>query len=253
MSEFSGKCIWLTGASSGIGEAVARELGRRGAKLVITARREEILRKLADEIVAAGGKAHVVAADVSDREAVQQAARAAEAWGGPVDLLISNAGTHVPTEPLKFNSEEYIELMRTNYFGMLYTIEAVLPGMLERGAGRVAAVSSLAASRGLPMSAAYGASKAAMTNFLESIRFHVRRKGVGVTIIHPGFVKTPLTDKNTFFMPFMIDAPKAARIICDGLERKKNEISFPFPFNWLVKLGRLIPYPVYEAAVDRMW
>jgi short-subunit dehydrogenase len=250
---FSGKRVWLTGASSGIGEALALELARRGAHLALTARRGDLLSQLCGEIQRQGGTAQPYPADVCDEATLRQTVASIETQLGPIDMVIANAGTHTPSDPVNFNGAEYKNIMNLNFGGTINTVEAVLPKMLARGAGRVVAVASLAGMRGLPTAAAYGASKAAMINFFESARFHVRRKGIGVTIVNPGFVKTPLTDKNEFRMPFLIDSPRAARIIADGLERERNEISFPFPFNWIVKSGRFLPHPLYQWLVDKMW
>lgn len=255
MARFSlqNKVVWLTGASSGIGEALAYELARRGARVVITARRREVLDGIVATITKSGGHAFAVAGDVQDLEQMKGIVAEVERTIGPIDLAIPNAGTHVFTIPENFNSAEYLSLMQLNFGGMLHCIEAVLPKMLERGAGRLAPVASLAGYRGLPRAAAYGASKAAMIHFLESIRFHLKSKGIVISIVNPGFVKTPLTDKNDFYMPFLIDAEKAARIICRGIEHGRREIAFPWPFSWILKLGRMLPDPVYERIVDRLW
>jgi short-subunit dehydrogenase len=125
--------------------------------------------------------------------------------------------------------------------------------MLLRGGGRLAPVASLAGYRGLPRAAAYGASKSALIHFLESIRFHLLPKGITISIVNPGFVKTPLTDKNDFFMPFLISSERAAKIICDGIERGKRTIAFPFPFSWIVGLGKFLPAPLYEKIVNQLW
>ena len=114
-------------------------------------------------------------------------------------------------------------------------------------------MASLAGYRGLPRAGAYGASKAAAIHFLESIRFHLKTKGITISIVNPGFVKTPLTDKNDFRMPFLIDSDKAAKIICNGIERGKREIAFPWPFKWVLKIARILPDPIYERIVDRCW
>lgn len=247
------KVVWLTGASSGIGEALAYELARRGARVVITARRREVLDGMVRTINESGGQAFAFAGDVQDLEQMKGIVAEVERTIGPIDLAIPNAGTHVFTVPENFNSAEYLSLMQLNFGGMLHCIEAVLPKMLERGAGHLAPVASLAGYRGLPRAAAYGASKAAMIHFLESIRFHLKTKGIVISIVNPGFVKTPLTDKNDFYMPFLIDSGKAARIICKGIERCKREVAFPWPFSWILKLGRMLPDPVYERIVDRLW
>jgi short-subunit dehydrogenase len=248
-------CVWLTGASSGIGEALVYELAARGARLAITARRGEVLDRIVSDVNRRFG-ADVIAAfpgDVRDLDQMCQIVGEIERTLGPIDVAIPNAGTHIFTVPEEFNSREYMDIMELNFAGTLHCIEAVLPGMLKRHRGAIAPVASLAGYRGLPRAAAYGASKAALINFLESIRFHLVKSGVTITIVNPGFVKTPLTDKNDFRMPFLIDAQGAARIICDGIESGKREVAFPFPFNWILKVARILPAPVYEALVNRCW
>jgi short-subunit dehydrogenase len=248
-----GSLVWLTGASSGIGEALVLELARRGARVAITARRAEVLGAVAQRAQALGGAVCTFPGDVTSLDEMKEIANRIEREIGPIDLAIPNAGTHIFTKPEAFSSREYLELMNINYGGMLRCIEAVLPAMLERRRGYIAPVASLAGVRGLPTAAAYGASKSAMNYFLESMRFHVRRAGVTVTVINPGFVRTPLTDKNEFKMPFLVSAEDSARIICNGLERRKREIAFPWQMAVAVKLGRFLPACLYERIVDRMW
>lgn len=251
--DLRGSLVWLTGASSGIGEALVFELARRGARVAITARRAEVLADVAQRAQALGGTVYAFPGDVTKPEEMKQIAERIEREVGVIDLAIPNAGTHIFTKPEAFNSREYLELMNINYGGMLHCIEAVLPAMLQRGRGYIAPVASLAGIRGLPTAAAYGASKAAMNYFLESLRFHVRRAGVTVTVINPGFVRTPLTDKNEFQMPFLVSAEDSARIICNGLERCRREIAFPWQMALAVRLGRFLPACLYERIVDRMW
>lgn len=248
-------CVWLTGASSGIGEALVFELVERGARVAITARRAEILERLVKEVQQRFSNRAIVAfpGDVRDLEQMRRIVSDIESTLGPIDIAIPNAGTHLFSVPEEFNSREYMDIMELNFAGTLHCIEAVLPGMLARRRGAIAPVASLAGYRGLPRAAAYGASKAALINFLESIRFHLVKSGLTVTIINPGFVKTPLTDKNDFRMPFLIDAQQAARIICDGIEAGRREVAFPFPFNWVLKIARVLPAPIYEALVNRCW
>lgn len=248
-----GKNVWLTGASSGIGEALAYELARRGARVAITARRAEALEKIVSEIRAQGGQAWSFPGDVTNLEEMKRVVAEIEQTVGPLDLAIPNAGTHIFTVPEQFNSAEYLSIMQLNFGGILFCIEAVLPRMLERGKGYLAPVASLAGYRGLPRAAAYGASKSAAIHFLESIRFHLVRRNITVSIVNPGFVKTPLTDKNDFQMPFLIDADRAAKIICRGIERGKREIAFPWPFTWVLKIARMLPDPIYELLVNRCW
>ena len=249
----AGKCVWLTGATSGIGEALAYELAQRGARVALTARRAELLEKIVSDIRARGGSAWAFPGDVTSLEQMKSVVSAIEGSVGPIDLAIPNAGTHIFTVPEQFNSAEYLSIMQLNFGGILFCIEAVLPGMLKRGHGYLAPVASLAGYRGLPRAAAYGASKSAAIHFLESIRFHLKSDGITISIVNPGFVKTPLTDKNDFRMPFLVDAPKAAKIICRGIERGKREIAFPWPFTWVLKIARILPAPLYERIVDRCW
>ena len=248
-----GKRIWLTGASMGIGRAVARELAQRGAVTILTARGEGKLEEVRREAQSRGAKAIVAPGDVTDLERMKEIVSEAESEIGGIDVLIANAGTHLPTNPESFDSAEYLGLMDLNFGGMLRCMEAVLPGMIERGSGRIVGVSSLAGLRGVPTAGAYSASKGAMINFLQSSRFHLASRDVGVTIIHPGFVRTPLTDKNDFHMPFLMDAGRAARIMCNGIARGKAEVSFPIPFSWAVRLLRVMPHPIYNLIMADVW
>ena len=252
-SSLTNKVIWLTGASSGIGEALVRELSQSGAKLAITARNREKLDALARAGVAEGFEVRAYSGDVLDVESMRRIAASIQSDLGEIDLLIANAGSHVFTRPLQFDSAEYQSLMDLNFSGVLHCIEAVLPSMLKRRRGRICGVASLAGFRALPRAAAYGASKAALMHFLESIRFHLEREGVGVTVVNPGFVRTPLTDKNDFPMPFLMEAEDAARRIVRGLERNRREISFPLPFVLILRAARVLPNWIYSWIVTRLW
>lgn len=240
--------VWITGASSGIGEALVEPLLVRGAKLALTARRAGRL----EAIAARHPGVLAVPADVTDREAVLAAAKLIDAaWAG-IDLAIFNAGGHAPASRSGFASESYVATMALNYFSVVYGLEAVLPGMLARGSGRVAAVASLAGYRALPTAAAYGASKAAAIHLLDALRFSLAPRGIGVTVINPGFVKTPLTDRNAYRMPFLMPVADAADRIVRGLERDRKEIHFPARLSWGMKAMRVLPYPLYERVME-MW
>ena len=245
--------VWLTGASYGIGRAVALEYALRGAFIGLTARSEDLLSDLLSEIREAGGDGLVLAGDVKDLDAMHRNAEAMRNHAGGIDILIANAGSHLPSEVESFDAEQYMGLMSLNYAGSLNCIQAVLPEMLKAGRGHIVGVASLAGYRGVPSAAAYGASKAALIHFLESLRFHIEPKGVEVTIVNPGFVRTPLTDKNDFKMPFLIEADKAARIICNGIQRGRREITFPFLFASFIKLLRIVPMSLYIALMKKTW
>jgi short-subunit dehydrogenase len=253
MNNLAGKRIWLTGASSGIGRAVAIQLASRGAICALTARNEEALQRLRVQIESKNGRALALPGDVTDAARMNDIAGELESRLGGIDVLIANAGTHVFTKPEQFNADEYLDLMTLNYGGMLRCIEAVLPAMLKRKSGHIVGVSSLAGFRGIPRAAAYGASKAAIINFLESLRFHLNLSNIHVTIVTPGFVRTPLTDKNDFQMPFLTEPDQAARIICSGIEREKDLIAFPFPFSTAMRLMRILPYPIYKWIMMKAW
>ena len=237
----------ITGASSGIGKALAVELGRRKYKLGLTARREKELQEVAEAARSAGcPEAAIHAADVADRGQVEAAARALEEKLGGIDLLVANAGIgHQASYSNPLDVDPVEKLFRVNLFGVIYSIGAVLPGMLARGSGHISAVSSLAGYRALPRFAAYCASKAAVSVLLEGLRLDLRGR-VSVSIINPGFVDTPLLGKNKDKFPFVVPVEKAARRIVDGLERRKRVIEFPFPLVAATKLGRALPSPLYD-------
>jgi NAD(P)-dependent dehydrogenase (short-subunit alcohol dehydrogenase family) len=248
--DFSGSRIWLTGASSGIGEALVSRLLDAGGRVALTARRADVLEEIAARGRAHGGELLVAPADVADRPAMLTAARQVEsAWGG-IDLAIFNAGFSRRLHVTSFNAEDFAEIFRVNLFGVMNGIEAVLPGMLARRAGRIAAVASLAGYRGAPTLAGYGSSKAALIHAIDSLRFDLAPHGIGVTLISPGYVRTPLTASHTYWMPALIDADRAAAIIVRGLQRDRKEIHFPARFSWLLKFMRVLPFPIYERIVS---
>jgi NAD(P)-dependent dehydrogenase (short-subunit alcohol dehydrogenase family)/uncharacterized protein YndB with AHSA1/START domain len=233
--ELNGKVAWVVGASSGIGAAVARELACRGGTVAISARRDEQLQEVS------GGHMLVVPLDVTDAASVAAAAARVHEELGPIDLAVLSAGYWKQMDPQDWDTEVFDQHIRVNLAGMSNSIAAVLPGMLRRHHGVIAGIASVAGYRGLAGSEAYGATKAAQINLLESLRVHVARTGVQVTTICPGFVRTDLTAANPFPMPFIIDADQAARSICSGLERDRTEIIFPTRMALLMKIARLVP------------
>jgi NADP-dependent 3-hydroxy acid dehydrogenase YdfG len=241
--------VWITGASSGIGEALIAPLVARGARLAISARRADRLTELAAQWTTRGAEVRAFPLDVTDRAATQAAVAAIEHAFGRIDLAILNAGGHPAGGGQRFDARQYVDTMTLNYFGTVYGIEAVLPGMLARRQGHIAGISSLAGYRAVPTAGAYGASKAAMTHMLDAIRFDYAPRGITITTVTPGFIKTPLTDRNHFPMPFLMPVDRAAEIIVSGLERGKREIHFPKPLSWTLKFLRILPYPVYQRII----
>jgi short-subunit dehydrogenase len=237
----------ITGASSGIGMSLARELHRRGYAVALLARRTELIESLSREL---GSSAVAVSCDVTDSAAVHAAvSTAAEGLGGAFDLAIANAGVGTPNHATKFNLAEAEQIIRVNVLGMMYLFDAVIPAMVERRSGRFAGVASIAGLRGLPSAAPYSSSKAAMQSFLEASRIELKPYGVGVTIINPGFVATPMTERNRFRMPFLMTAEEAAREIADGLEAGRRVVEFPRPMSLLMRTMRLLPDALYERLM----
>ena len=249
--QFKDARVWLTGASSGIGEALIGPLADRGARLAISARRADRLEALAADARARGADVRAYPVDVTDRAAVARTVAAIEADFGGIDLAILNAGGHAPAGPARFDGQQAVNTMTVNYFGVVYGIEAVVPGMLARKQGYIAGVASVSGYRALPAAGAYGASKAALIHLLNSIRFDLEPSGIRITVINPGFIKTPLTDRNRFPMPFLMPVDQAALRIVQGLERERKEIHFPKPLSWTLKALRVLPYPLYERIIRR--
>lgn len=244
--------VLLTGASSGIGAALAVELARtRNARIALLARREELLAEVARQVIDAGGEAVAFPCDVVDAEAVAAVVTQVSEQLGPIDIVIANAGVGSAMGVSDLSYETIRHVMDVNYHGTASVLAAVIPGMVERGSGQVAAVSSIASYRGLRRSGPYCASKAAVSTLLESLRLELAPLGISVTTIHPGFIKTPMTDKNKFPMPFMVPVERAARIIATGLLKKRREINFPWQMVLMVKLLRLLPGWMFDRMMSR--
>ena len=240
--------VWVIGASTGIGEACARALMARGARVAVSARSREPLSRLS------GDSQRVLALplDVTHSEQVERALEAiVEAWGG-VDLVLLVAGSHKPIRAWALDEAQADALIETNLGGVVGACSRILPRLIAQGNGAVAIFSSVAGYRGLPKSLIYGATKAALINFAETLYIELHSRGVGVYLVNPGFVKTPLTDRNDFRMPALISAEEAADHILRGLDRGAFEIHFPKRFTLWLKLLRILPYALYFRAVKRM-
>ncbi len=240
----------VTGASSGLGRGLARSLAGEGYAVALVARRESLLDHLAAEILDGGGRVGVFPADVSERRQVRRAAQDAEAQLGPIDLLIANAGIHVRSPDLRVMADDVEATFAVNVLGAVYAVEAVLPGMLERGRGHLVCVSSLAAYGGLPGSAAYSASKAALTSYFEALRIELRTSGIDVTVLSPGFVRTPLTAQNAARRPFILECDDAVDRMVRAILDRRRAHSFPWPLATLVRVGRLLPRFLYDAVLS---
>jgi NAD(P)-dependent dehydrogenase (short-subunit alcohol dehydrogenase family) len=238
--ESKARVAWITGGGTGIGRELALRLAAHGWQVAVSGRRPESLA----EVAATGPSSHIhpYPLDVTDAGANRSTLAAIESSLGPVDLAVFNAGAFRPFKASEFDTAPFEELVRVNYLGVVNGIAAVVPGMRLRGHGHVAIVASVAGYNGLPLGAPYGATKAALINLAESLRFDFRRMGLDISIINPGFVRTPLTEPNRFHMPFLMNATTAARHIERGLQAKRFEIAFPWPMVMMLKVARILPY-----------
>jgi short-subunit dehydrogenase len=238
---FAHQVAVVTGASSGIGWELAKVLAAQGCQVGLIARRKEKLDALAEQIHQTGGTTAIAPADVADREQIHVAIAEIRRQLGPIDLLIANAGVGMPTLLSPVNIADVEKMIQVNLLGAIYAIQAVLPEMLERRKGHLAAISSLSAYKGLPGESAYCASKAAVNSYMEGLRIHLRDKGITVTTICPGFIRTPMTAINKFHMPWLLEPDEAARRIVRALARRRKVYNFPWQMALLMKLTRWMP------------
>jgi NAD(P)-dependent dehydrogenase (short-subunit alcohol dehydrogenase family) len=277
--DWSDKVVLITGASSGIGRGLALELARRGAKLGLLARGaaaqkafgaavggrrstdrpvpimpspallevvKEIEQKANSQSGTAAERILLLPADVREAGAVRAAADRLRKEFGKIDVLIANAGVGVTAEATELDPEEVAWLIGVNVIGAVNSVAAVLPEMAARGSGQLVAISSLSAYRGLPKSAAYCASKASLSSFFESLRIDLIGSGVNVTIIHPGFIKTPLTAGRKADMPFLMELDYAVNKIIGAIEMKRKSYAFPWQLATIVRAGMIMPNFMYD-------
>lgn len=251
MSFWKDKVVLLTGASSGIGEALAVEMAKRGAILGLLARRGELLKDLASKCEKLSAIARIFPCDITDEIGVKEAAENLRKEFGRIDILIANAGIGGGTKHAKdLVPTDFRRVIDTNLNGSVNSVAAVLPEMLDRGEGQIVAVSSLAGFRGLPKSASYCASKAGMTAFFESVRLDVQDRGVAVTIIQPGFIKTPLTSGRKNKMPFLMELEDSVPMFLKAIEKKKKFSAFPWQLAMFVRAGRIFPAWLYDKIAS---
>ena len=250
IADWNERRVWVVGASQGIGAACAQALLARGARVAVSARGREALERVVQP--AQTGKALVLPLDITRPAEIATAFTALRAQWGGVDLVLIVAGTHAAMRAWELDGEIARNLVETNLMGVLNVVETVVPELLAAGRGGIAIVSSVAGYRGLPTGLVYGATKAALINLTETLYLDLAPRGLDVYLINPGFVKTPLTDRNPFKMPALISAEEAAVHTLRGLERGRFEIHYPRRFTNVMKLLRLLPYGLYFRVVRRI-
>ncbi|WP_018914421.1 SDR family oxidoreductase [Thiomonas sp. FB-6] len=241
--DWAAQRVWIVGASSGIGAALARELIARGARVAVSARSAAGL--------AAVRGAWALPLDVRDAQALEAAAGQLRAQFGGLDLVVYCAGTYAPQRATRFDLDAALAHDEINYRGALRFLNAVLPLLLEQGSGHLSLVSSVAGWRGLPQALAYGPTKAALINLAQVLYLDLRPAGLGVSVVNPGFVETPLTSGNDFAMPGLLRPEQAAARMLRGWEQGRFELHFPRRFTLWLRLLRLLPDRLYFRAVRR--
>ena len=250
IQNWQGRRVWLVGASSGIGLACAKALHAAGAKVIVSAREVGALSEWAETCKKEGLPVALMSLDVTDALQVKYVARQV-ATGGPLDFVLYCAGHYRAQRATEFDLKDMLRHQDVNYNGRLRVLDAVLPMFLQQGCGHISLVSSVAGWRGLPNGLAYGPTKAAMTHLAETLYMDLQDKGIGVSVINPGFVATPLTAQNNFQMPALISPEEAAKAMLAGWSEGLFDIHFPKRFTAWLKLLRLLPYRVYFALVRR--
>ncbi len=241
------KKIWITGASSGIGKALAEKFATEGWIVAVSARRKEILEEMAK-------KENIFSypLDVTNQDNINEVFAKIIKDFNNINLCVFSSGTYDPKLEQEINIKQNKFVMETNFFGVLYCIKSVEKYFKDKKDGHISIVSSVAAYRGLPNSSGYGPSKAALTNLSESLYFDFKKYNVRISLVSPGFIKTPLTDKNDFSMPFIKSPEFAAEKMFDGLTKKNSfEIHFPKQLTLILKLLRILPYKIYLFLIDK--
>lgn len=247
MNDWEGRVCWLVGASTGIGRATAARLHAAGACVIVSARSAATL----ETFVAAHPGSQAIVLDVTDRDAMRAAVEHLAATYGRIDLAVYCAGTYQAMRATQFDLDVALRHQQVNYVGALHLLDAVLPLLLKQRGGHLSLVGSVAGYRGLPHATAYGPTKAALINLAETLYLDLKPRGIGVSVVNPGFVETPLTAQNDFHMPALISPDEAADQILRGWRRGEFEIHFPKRFTRWLKVLRHLGYGPYFAAVRR--
>jgi short-subunit dehydrogenase len=245
------KTVLITGASSGIGYSLAKLLPNENCSLALLSRRKDALSNLAEESKLNGRKVNIYKCDVANPQEVKNVFEDVRNDFGKIDIAILSAGISSRADIKNYSSVIAREIFEVNTLGLVNCIEQLLPDFIKRKEGMLVGVSSLAESRGYPRSGFYNASKAAATLLLESLRVELKPFDVKVLIVKPGFVRTPMTDKNEFQMPFLMNVDKAAKIIVDGIKKEKRIIQFPLPIVIGSKLVRLMPDWLFDFVMSK--
>lgn len=238
MRDWAGKTYWLIGASEGLGRALAKIMADEGVDLILSARSESRLQEVADEL---SRPARIVGVDVSDSESV----RAAAASIGPIDGVVFLAGVYWPMAATEWNANDAETMMDVNLMGAMRVLGATVPDMVQRNAGHIVLTGSLSGFRGLPGAIGYSASKAGIMSLAETMNSDLKSTSVEVQLVNPGFIRTRLTDKNNFSMPFIMSPEDAARVMFDHMNSRKFKRSFPTLFSWLFRASQLMPDWLY--------
>lgn len=243
---------WVTGASTGIGRALALRLAGEGYTVAATARSAENLASLAEEASGLTGRVVAFPGDVTDEQAMAALVERIERNAGDIVLAVFNAGTYLATRGERLNLPNFKNTFELNLLGVVNCLAPLTERMRERGRGQIAFVASVTAYFGWPAAAAYGASKAALNNMAEALKFDFDKMNIRIQVINPGFVDTPLTQKNSFRMPALMPVERAAERLAAALRSGGFECSFPRRFTWLLKLLRLLPQPLRFRFINRV-
>lgn len=249
MTSFPWKTVWIVGASSGLGAETARRLANGGCTVAVSARSADALEKMAAESYGDGGRMIAKPLDVTDPAACRRVLEEIEAEAGLPDLVVQCAGVYTPMSAKEFDLDGFRRHVEINLMGVAAIVDPVLEKFLERGRGKISIVASISGYRGLPLATAYGPTKAALINLVESLKTQLHGTGVDVQVINPGFVRTPLTDQNDFRMPNLMELEDAAEKMVKGLNSNRFEVTFPWQLTKKLRFAAMLPYWLYFRLI----